>query len=228
MFSIVIPIYNEEKNIEPLIKEIYDNLNNLYRFELIIVDDCSDDQTLSKIKKFKNNNNFKIIQNKVNSGQSYSLLNGIKNSTFKIITTIDGDGQNNPSDIPKLIREYQSDINVFLVGGIRNNRKDSIVKILSSKIANLVRSKILHDKCKDTGCSLKVFDKDVFLKFPFFDGIHRFLPALFLGYGYKTKFINVDHRKRKYGYSKYGTYKRLIGGIKDIFKVKAIIKKQKK
>ena len=113
-----------------------------------------------------------------------------------------------------------------MVGGIRKKRQDSFIKILSSKIANYIRSKILNDNCKDTGCSLKVFSKNIFLEFPYFDGIHRFLPALFKGYGHKTDFINVNHRVRKYGKSKYGTIDRLFRGIRDIIKVKNIINKQ--
>ena len=101
---------------------------------------------------------------------------------------------------------------------------DSFIKVISSKIANGIRSKILNDNCRDTGCSLKVFDKQIFLSFPFFDGMHRFLPALFKGYGYKTMFIDVNHRKRKFGVSKYGTMNRLFKGIRDIIKVRKILK----
>ena len=103
----------------------------------------------------------------------------------------------------------------------------TFIKIISSRIANYIRKIVLKDNCNDTGCSLKIFDKNIFLKFPFFDGIHRFLPALFSGYGKKTFFINVDHRPRLHGYSKYGTYGRLFRGIRDLFKVAKIIKKFK-
>ena len=134
--------------------------------------------------------------------------------------------QNNPNDIPSLINLYNSD-SFKLVGGIRKKRKDNLTKIISSYLANKIRSFILKDDCKDTGCSLKIFDKDIFLKFPYFDGLHRFLPALFKGYGYKTSFIEVDHRKRYKGISKYGTLSRLIWGVRDIFKVLNIIKNNK-
>ena len=133
----------------------------------------------------------------------------------------------NPIDIPILLEKYLSHHNTFLVGGIRTKRKDSLIKIISSKIANKIRSLILKDDCIDTGCSLKVFDRDIFLSFPFFDGIHRFLPALFKGYGYKTMYVAVDHRERKFGISKYGTINRLIRGIIDIIKVLNIIKNHK-
>ena len=108
-----------------------------------------------------------------------------------------------------MIQEYNKDKDLVLVGGIRLNRKDNFLKKISSKIANKIRMLILKDNCEDTGCSLKIFDKKIFLSFPLFDGIHRFLPALFTGYGKKTIFVDVDHRPRIYGYSKYGTFKRL-------------------
>ncbi len=225
MFSIVIPVFNESENIIPLINEINNCLNNFDNFEVIIVNDASSDDTpliLSQIK----DNKVKILNNLINEGQSFSIYEGIKNSSNEIIITIDGDGQNDPSDIPKLLNHYIQNNNVKLVGGLRLKRKDNIIKKISSKIANYIRSKILKDDCLDTGCSLKVFDRQIFLSFTYFDGIHRFLPALFKGYGYKTKFISVKHRKRINGVSKYGTMNRLFKGIRDINKVKKIIKNQ--
>ena len=160
--------------------------------------------------------------------QSKSLLTGIKSANFNDIVTIDGDGQNNPKDILNLTNIYFLNQNLNLVGGIRKNRKDNFTKIISSKIANKVRGFILKDNCKDTGCSLKIFNKSVFLSFPFFDGIHRFLPALFAGYGKKMIFIDVDHRHRGSGVSKYDTFGRLFKGIRDIIKVVIILKKIKR
>jgi len=230
-FSIIIPVFNEEKNIVDLIDEINLSLNDYYKlFEIIIVNDCSTDDTykLLNLKTKKPNNNIKIINNEKNLGQSYSISNGIKNSNYEIIVTIDGDGQNDPKDILKLLKYYISHKDLFLVGGIRKKRKDKIIKILSSKLANFVRKNILNDKCDDTGCSLKVFDKSCFLKFPFFDGMHRFLPALFSGFSKKTFFISVNHRHRIHGKSNYGTFERLYKGIFDLYKVAKIIRKLKK
>ena len=224
MFSIVIPLFNEARNIELLLKEINKSLENFNKYEIILVNDASTDETTEVINKI-NNKNIKIITNKENKGQSFSICEGVKNSSYEIIITIDGDGQNDPADIPKLYNFYIQNNQVELVGGIRKNRKDSLTKIISSKIANYIRSKILKDGCKDTGCSLKVFNKKIFLSFPFFNGVHRFLPALFRGYGYKTEFLYVNHRKRIYGSSKYGTMNRLFVGIRDIIKVKNILKK---
>ena len=224
MFSIVVPLYNEEGNIENLIYEIISSLEDFKEYEIVLVDDCSDDNTPELLKKFETHPNIKIVTNIKNRGQSYSIHKGVTQSFYNTIITIDGDGQNVPSNIPSLIKEFNDNNDVYLVGGIRNNRKDNFIKIMTSKLANSIRSFVLKDNCSDTGCSLKIFDKKIFLTFPFFNGIHRFLPALFLGYGYKTKFINVDHRKRNFGYSKYGTFNRLFVGIRDIIKVKKILK----
>ena len=227
MFSIVIPVFNEEHNLITLIKEIKFSLKSYNEYELIFVNDFSTDNTLGVLKKQKKIFNFKIINNKTNLGQSFSILNGIKNSNYNTIITLDGDGQNNPKDIPTLLEFYNKTKDASLVGGIRYKRRDNIIKIISSRLANFVRSKILKDECKDTGCSLKVFDKNIFLKFEYFDGMHRFIPALFKGFGYNTYFLNVDHRKRKYGTSKYGTFLRLVNGIRDMIKVKKMINKNK-
>ena len=226
MFSIVIPLFNEEHNIVPLYNEILSSLKSYKDYEIIFVDDASTDLTLEKISNI-HNNKLKIIKNIRNEGQSYSLFKGIKNSSNRIIVTLDGDGQNDPKDIPKLLESYFSNKHIDLIAGIRHNRKDSFIKIISSKIANYIRSKILNDNCIDTGCSLKVFNKDIILKFPFFNGIHRFLPALFIGYGYKASYLKVNHRKRKFGISKYGTFNRLFKGVKDMIRVYNIIKQNK-
>ncbi len=229
-FSLIIPLFNEEKNIQFLINEFL-NIKNLLteNFEIILVNDCSTDNTLKVINsiKFDKSENIKIINNKKNLGQSWSLYIGIKNSFYDTIVTIDGDGQNNPANIPALLKIYRSMPDVYLVGGLRLKRKDTLVKRISSKIANKVRSFILKDDCIDTGCSLKVFDKNIFMALPFFDGIHRFLPALYKGFGKKTFFIPVDHRPRLYGNSNYGTMKRFYRGVFDIIRVIFIIKNKK-
>ena len=179
MFSIVIPLFNEDKNITPLIDEIADSISIYNNYEIILINDASTDKTLNTIKKIKNSS-VKVINNLINKGQSYSIHKGIEYSKNNIIITIDGDGQNDPNDIPKLLEIYISNSEIKLIGGIRKNRKDTTIKKISSKIANYIRSIILKDNCKDTGCSLKVFDKKIFLSFPYFDGIHRFLPALLM------------------------------------------------
>ena len=226
-FSIVVPVFNEEKNIDTLIEEIFSSLKDKFKYEIIFVDDKSTDNTINILNKHNNNPNIKIIRHNINKGQSYSLLTGIKSSISKNIVTIDGDLQNNPSDILKLYEYYNSNHSLKLVAGIRTKRKDNIVKIITSKIANKFRSIVLNDGCPDTGCGLKIIDKEIFLKFPFFNGIHRFLPALFKGFGYEVFYTEVDHRYRVSGISKYGTFDRFIKGINDTIKVKLILSKQK-
>ena len=229
-FSLIIPLFNEEKNIQFLINEFLDIRSLLKEdFEIILINDYSTDNTLKVINliKIDNSEDIKIFNNKKNLGQSWSLHNGIKNSTYDTIITIDGDGQNNPSDIPELLKIYRSMPDVYLVGGLRLKRKDNLIKRISSKIANKVRSFILKDDCIDTGCSLKVFDKQTFNTLPFFDGIHRFLPALYKGFGKKTFFVPVDHRPRLHGNSNYGTMKRFYRGIIDIIRVIFILKNKK-
>ena len=225
--SIIIPIFNEAENIESLLKEIQSVLKEKINYEIIIVNDCSLDNTseiLGKINSLK----IKVINHSKNLGQSSSILSGIKNSNCDSILTIDGDCQNNPKDILKLYDIYFNENIYSLVGGLRIKRKDSFIKILSSKIANSIRQLFLKDNCKDTGCSLKIFNKKIFLSLPYFDGIHRFLPALYKGYGYKTYFVEVDHRARIKGQSKYGTIDRLIKGVYDLFRVKKILMDIKK
>lgn len=221
-FSIIIPVFNEGKNILNLINEILESLLN-YNYEIILYNDGSNDDTEKVLNKL-NNKKIKVINSKINKGQSYAIYHAIKIAKSNTIVTIDGDGQNDPKDIVNLFNLYIISPDILLVGGIRKKRRDSILKIISSRIANYIRMKIFNDNCLDTGCSLKIFDKKVFLKFPYFNSIHRFLPALFTGINAQTKFIYVNHRPRIYGISKYNTFGRLIRGIIDIFKVKNIIK----
>jgi len=224
--SIIIPVYNEELCILDLIHEINTVLEFQIAYEIIIVDDASTDSTNLKLKNYIDDSlqDIKLLKNSRNLGQSKSILNGIRNAKFNNIITIDGDGQNNPKDIINLSNIYFNE-DFDLVAGIRLKRRDNFVKIVSSRIANFVRAKYLKDGCKDTGCSLKIFKKNIFLNFQYFDGIHRFIPALFVGFKYKVFYCNVDHRSRKAGISKYGTISRLINGIKDMLHVKKILKK---
>ena len=227
-FSIIIPIYNEEDNINLLVDEIVLNLRKASNYEIIFVNDCSTDKSRKIILDLASKVPIILVDHESNLGQSFAIKNGILKSKYETIVTLDGDGQNNPIDIPNLLNKYFSKPNVFLISGIRKNRKDSFVKIFSSKLANFFRNLILRDGCSDTGCSLKVFNKKTFLLFPFFNGIHRFLPALYVGSGKKIFFIDVDHRPRVHGVTKYGTFGRLFRGIRDLIRVVIIIKKLKK
>lgn len=220
-FSIVIPCFNESSNIPNLLNEIKYELSE-FNYEIIIVDDYSSDNSVEVIKKF--DNNIVIIENYSNQGQSFSISEGVKCSKSNTIITLDCDGQNNPKDIKKLFSIYKNNSDIKLVGGLRLRRIDSYVKIFSSKVANAIRKFFLKDDCIDSGCGLKVFDKEIFLRLPFFNGIHRFLPALYKGKNCSTHFTSVDHRARKFGNSKYGTMKRAFNGIIDLIKVYYIIK----
>ena len=223
--SIVIPIFNESENIINLINEIKKNLQKNFIYEIIVVDDYSNDNSYNKIKQTFND--VLVIRNKKNMGQSFSIYTGVKKASYSNIVTIDGDGQNPPDDINKLAKMYFT-YKYNLVGGLRLKRRDSFIKKISSKVANNIRTFFLKDNCLDTGCSLKIFDKEFFLLIPFFKGMHRFLPALFQAYGAKTHFIEVGHRPRTKGKSKYGTIDRLIIGTKDLIKVLYLIKRIKK
>lgn len=226
-FSIIIPVYNEQDNIFELYNQI--SVSDCYKFckEIVFINDHSNDNTDKNINLLmKKDPKIIYLENDINKGQSFSILTGVKKSSCDIIVTLDGDLQNNPDDIINLYNEYI--INDYkLIGGIRKKRKDNLIKVFSSKIANVIRKNILSDNCNDTGCSLKIFDKKIFLSIPYFNGMHRFIPAFYSGFGYKTKFINVDHRKRINGKSKYGTLKRLFNGILDIYKVKMYLKEYK-
>ena len=224
--SIVIPIYNEEGSILKLINEII-NIQ-IKKFEIIIVNDGSNDNSEVIINNLlkSSSQNIIYIKHDRNYGQSLALLTGIKKSKYETIVTIDGDGQNDPSDITKLLKLYHSN-NYSLVGGLRLKRMDNLTKIISSKIANYLRKMILNDDCDDTGCSLKIFDKTIFMNLPVFDGMHRYLPALFKSFGGKCIFVEVNHRSRISGMSNYGTIDRLVKGVRDMIKVYKIIKNNK-
>jgi dolichol-phosphate mannosyltransferase len=224
-FSIVIPIFNESENIILLLNEINACLKT-FNYEIILIDDCSEDNTVHKLKNYKENNIF-LIKNSNNLGQSKSIFNGVKAANSINIVTLDGDGQNDPADIPKLYKVFKKN-NAGLVSGLRLQRKDNFIKKISSKAANTFRSFILNDDCIDTGCGLKIFNKFFFLNISFFESIHRFLPALFKGYGYKVMFVSVNHRYRKYGKSKYGIINRFFLGLFDTARVYVIINFKKK
>ena len=219
--SLVIPCYNEAQNIFNLINELILNLENI-TYEIIIIDDNSTDESKAIYDKI-DNDNINIYFNKRNMGQSFSIYKGVKLSSYNTIVTLDGDGQNDPKDIKNLIENYFNNFEIKLVSGIRVNRKDTFSKIIASKIANKIRALILKDHCPDTGCSLKIFEKKIFLRFKYFDGIHRFIPSLFEGFGYKVKYINVNHRKRLKGKSNYNNTQRLFKGIYDIIRVRNIL-----
>ena len=222
-FSIIIPCYNEEENIINLYKEIKNTLTD-HQYEIIYTNDCSNDGSKRIIEDIiVNDSNVKLINNIERYGQSRSILLAVKSSSYNYFFTLDGDGQNNPKDILKIINIIKKDDD--LIYGIRLNRKDSFSKVIASKIANRLRSFILKDNCLDTGCGIKFFKKKSFTQVKYFNGNHRFYPALFIGKGLKVRSISVDHRSRLKGQSKYGNFSRAIKGIVDIYRVFVINKK---
>ena len=218
--SIVIPIYNEQDNIIQLIREVRDSLEKKINFEIIIVDDGSDDKTYEAVNKIKKiNKNITIISHKKNYGQSIGLRTGIIEANSEYIVTLDGDGQNDPRDILKLIKSFDTKVNHMMVIGNRVNRIDTTAKKVASRLAFQIRKLLLKDTTPDTGCAIKVFRKKDFLQLPFFNHIHRFLPFLFNTFGGKIISIPVNHRSRSSGISKYSNFQRFLVGINDLYGV---------
>jgi len=226
--SVVVPIFNEEENIKGLVYEISQSLKDI-NFEIVVVDDDSSDKSLQVLQKIRKTNvRLRIIKHSRNYGQSFAVRSGIKYSKSEWIATLDGDGQNDPNDIPKLyealLKESIGTKNI-LIAGHRVKRKDSWLKIVSSKYANKLRSRILKDEVPDTGCGLKLFSRDFFLDLPSFNHMHRYIPALFISHGGKVLSIEVNHRPRVKGTSKYGFNNRFWVGIKDILGVRWLQKR---
>ncbi|HWU82913.1 MAG TPA: glycosyltransferase family 2 protein [Methylophilaceae bacterium] len=227
LLSVVVPVRNEEGNIEPLIAEIAAALSDVVEHEIIYVDDGSTDTTAQVLRDAKTRYpQLRVLHHAQSCGQSTAVRSGIKAARGDWIATLDGDGQNDPADIPKLIAALEG--HVVLVGGNRRHaRRDTWIKRVSSVIANGVRSRMLNDSTPDTGCGLKLIRRDVFLELPYFDHMHRFLPALVLRSGGQIRSIPVNHRPRERGTSNYGTLDRLLVGIVDLFGVAWLLRRAK-
>jgi dolichol-phosphate mannosyltransferase len=222
--SVVVPVHNEAENIEPLLNEIIAALTDFIEYEIIYIDDGSTDNTLNVLKKAQQTiPQLRVFHHEKSCGQSAAVFTGIKAAKFPVIATLDGDGQNNPADIRHLYANLQTqreaNPKLTMIAGWRNQRHDTQWRLISSKIANSIRSTLLGDATPDTGCGLKVFLRDAALELPFFDHYHRFLPALMLRGGYQVISLAVSHRARERGVSKYGTLDRLWVGISDILGV---------
>ncbi len=218
--SVVIPVYNEAENIEALAAEIRQALDGKYEYEAVYVDDGSSDETPQVLEKLRRAYpQFRTIRHLRNSGQSTAVRNGVKAARGEWIVTLDGDGQNDPADIPRFIdvmRNQGEDGKLQMVAGYRKRRQDDWVKRLSSRVANKVRAALLKDATPDSVCGLKMYRRDVFLDLPYFDHMHRFLPALIQRNGGETLSLEVNHRPRNRGVSKYGVGNRLWVGIVDL------------
>ena len=210
--SIVIPALNEEESIPSLVNELNAELESAnLEFEIIIVDDGS----ITSLKKIISNPRVQVLENSFNRGQSFSILKGIEHSSYEYIVTLDGDGQNPPSEIIKLVDEFNKDFeNVDVVCGYRKNRRDKFVRSLYSKVANFLIRLITKSKCKDLGCSLKIFKKEMVEDIKYNGDIHRILIPLFEFRNYRLKQIEVEHFERKSGETKYG-FERVTAVIVD-------------
>jgi dolichol-phosphate mannosyltransferase len=220
--SVVVPACNEAENVEPLVCEIDAALANR-DYEMLFVDDGSTDDTLAMLQRLKTMfPRLRVLQHSFRSGQSAGVASGVRAARAPWIATLDGDGQNDPADIPKLIaaRDLPENASVKLFMGNRKaSRKDSAFRKLQSSIANGVRGSLLGDGTPDTGCGIKLFSREMFLELPRFDHMHRFLPALFQRQGSRVISVPVSHRPRTRGTSKYGMLNRLWVGIVDIIGV---------
>lgn len=230
--SVVVPVHNEADNIISLIEEIVAAMSQAEAYEIIYVDDGSNDDTATVLKQAQQNiKALRVIRHQRSCGQSTAVYTGVKAASYPYIATLDGDGQNDPADIPRLYdvltQQRTTKSNLWMVAGWRNQRYDSAWRLFSSKLANAVRSGLLGDNTPDTGCGLKVFLRDEFLRLPYFDHMHRFLPALILRAGGQVISEPVKHRARTHGYSKYGTLDRLWVGVVDILGVMWLQKRAK-
>ena len=227
--SVVIPVCNEQENVLPLAREIHAALSGRYAFETIFVDDGSADETARAVllARAAGLPEIRLLRHEVRSGQSAAVATGVREARAPWIATLDGDGQNDPADIPSLIETVRraGSPRLRLVMGNRTTRRDTWIRKLSSRVANGVRGTLLRDGTPDTGCGIKVFDRAVFMDMPRFDHMHRFMPALFQREGFEVVSVPVNHRERTRGKSKYGLHNRLWVGIVDLFGVMWLIRR---
>ena len=228
--AVVVPVRNEAGNIAPLVAEIAKALAEQWRFEVVYVDDGSSDGTDAELKRLMTQHAWlRGIRHKQSCGQSAAVRTGVAAARAAIVVTLDGDGQNDPAFIPALIRALEAGKpRIGLVAGQRVGRKASGFKKLQSRIANVVRGAVLRDGTRDTGCGLKAFHRYVFLNLPYFDGLHRFLPALVRRDGYAIGYVDVIDRPRAHGVSNYGMWDRLWIGILDLAGVWWLIRRKKR
>ena len=226
--SVVIPVRNEADSVAPLALEIHAALAARGNFEIICVDDASTDDTVHSILAVRREHvpQIRLLRLDIGCGQSIAVWHGVRAARSEWIATLDGDGQNHPADILVLLQRLEeADDDLRLIMGNRRRRSDTSVRRLSSRIANGVRRTLLRDDTPDTGCGIKLFHRQTFLELPVFNHMHRFLPALFLRAGKRVISVDVRHRPRTAGRSKYGIANRLWVGIVDLFGVRWLIRR---
>ena len=227
--SIVVPVRNEADNVAPLVEEIAGALDGRWAYEIIYVNDGSTDATGERLLELmKRHPQLRQLRHAASSGQSAAVRSGVRAARGAIVATLDGDGQNNPAFLPELIAAIEKGGDrIGLAAGQRVGRKDTGFKRWQSRTANAVRNAILHDGTRDTGCGLKAFRREVFLSMPYFDGLHRFLPALVRREGFDIAYVDVIDRPRHSGVSNYGFFDRLWIGIMDLAGVWWLIRRKK-
>jgi dolichol-phosphate mannosyltransferase len=228
--SVVVPVHNERDNIVPLLTEIVAALRGKTDFEIVYVDDSSKDDSLAVLTAAKAQfPELRVLRHLSQSGQSTALRTGIRAARGAWIATLDGDGQNDPADIPKLLAmRGESPDAIKLFAGWRVDRKDTGSKRWASKFANALRSRLLRDETPDTGCGIKLFARAAFLDLPYFDHMHRYLPALFQRAGWQVKSVPVNHRPRGSGVSNYNNLNRALVGISDLRGVAWLIRRSRR
>ena len=217
--SVVVPVHNEKGNAANLVREIATALEGR-AFEIIFVNDASTDETVDELVEARQSvPQLRILSHRQNSGQSRAIRTGVQAARAPVIGTLDGDGQNDPADLPKLYRQLtrpDAPTDLAMVMGRRASRKDTAWKRFGSRFANNIRQKFLKDGCDDSGCGIKVVKRDVFLKLPYFDHMHRYMPALIRAEGFVAEFVDVNHRGRIHGVSKYTNFGRLWAALSDL------------
>ncbi len=228
--SVVVPVFNERDNVGPLVAEIVAALRGRVPFEIVYVDDSSKDDSFAMLQQLMQTTpELRVLGHLTQSGQSTAIRTGVKAARGAWIATLDGDGQNDPADIPKLLDvRATSDASLKLFAGWRVNRRDTGSKRWASKFANAIRSRLLRDETPDTGCGIKLFERDAFLDLPYFDHMHRYLPALFKRAGWNCVSVPVNHRERSTGVSKYNNLQRAWVGLADLRGVGWLIKRSKR
>ena len=228
--SVVVPVKNEAENILPLLAEIHTALQGKVAFEVVYVDDGSDDATASVLAQARTMHPaLKVIRHRTSCGQSQAVATGVRHAGGALIGTLDGDGQNDPADLPAMLERWRNASDAvrpgLMITGWRANRRDSGLRRLSSRLANTVRSRLLNDGIPDSGSGIKLLPRALFLDLPRFDHMHRFMAALVIRAGGTVETVKVNHRPRERGTSKYGVWNRLWVGIVDLVGVMWLIRR---
>lgn len=229
-FSVVVPVFNESENVATLVSEIATSLDGR-AYEMIFVDDCSTDDTRAVLAGLKEQYPaLRVLSHRKNAGQSRAIRSGVRVARAPVVGTLDGDGQNDPADLPELYRGLtrpDAPEKLSMVMGRRAKRQDSSWKKFGSKFANSIRQSMLKDDCDDSGCGIKVFHRDAYLMLPYFDHMHRYMPALMKAEGFGVEFRDVNHRGRMHGVSKYTNFGRLAAAFSDMRGVTWLMKRRR-